>query len=135
MYFMLQFIFIYTKGFLKMKKLSGSCHCGHVRFQIESNFENLIQCNCSVCHKKNALMHRVPKENFKLLSGEDSITCYQFNTKKAEHNFCSHCGIYVYHKPRTKPDMLVVNACCLDDMDQAELYAMPIEKVDGKSYS
>jgi len=48
-------------------------------------------------HKRNAKMIMIPKENFKLLEGSESLSLYQFNTEIAKHFFCKKCGIYTHH--------------------------------------
>jgi hypothetical protein len=101
-----------------MHTYHGSCHCGAVRFEIETEaIDTVIECNCSICHKKGALFHRVPEESFRLLAGEDALTLYQFNKRIAHHTFCRHCGIYPFHRPRSEPDSYRVNVRCLDDYD------------------
>jgi len=50
-------------------------------------------CNCSICSKSGYLHLTVPKSRFKLLSGSEALTTYQFNTGTAKHLFCSTCGI------------------------------------------
>ena len=52
-----------------------------------------MSCNCSICQKRGALLTFVPAAQFKLLSGEDELTDYQFNKKIVHHLFCSHCGV------------------------------------------
>ena len=43
-------------GFRPMQKYQGSCHCGAVRFEIETDFPELTMCDGSICRRKNALM-------------------------------------------------------------------------------
>jgi hypothetical protein len=52
-------------------KYTGSCHCGSIKFEIDSDLEKIVQCNCSICIKRNAKMIMIPKENFKLLEGSE----------------------------------------------------------------
>ncbi len=49
----------------------GGCHCGKVRFSVRAPSQNLIviDCNCSICKKKQNRHFIVPKSSFKLLSG------------------------------------------------------------------
>ena len=68
-------------------KYQGSCHCHSVKFEIESNLEKIVQCNCSICIRRNAKMIMIPKENFKLLEGSKDLSLYQFNTDMAKHFF------------------------------------------------
>ena len=68
-------------------KHKGSCHCKAVEFEVESDLENIRQCNCSICIRRNAKMIIIAKENFTLLKGEDHLSLYQFNTNVAKHFF------------------------------------------------
>ncbi len=95
----------------------GSCHCGKVEFEVESDLSGAIQCDCSLCRRKNAIMVRVPKDAFRLLKGMEALSLYQWNTGLAKHYFCKHCGIYTHHQPRTKQDMIGINVGCIDEID------------------
>jgi hypothetical protein len=99
------------------KKYQGSCHCGAIQFEIETNFPQLTKCDCSICRRKNALMVKVHESKFKLISGEESLTEYQFHTKTARHFFCKVCGIYPFHRKRVTPDYFGINVFCLNDFD------------------
>ncbi len=102
-----------------VRTYTGSCHCGAVRFQIESDFPELTTCDCSICRRKNALMVKVHESRFKLLAGEESLTLYQFHTHTARHYFCRTCGIYPFHRKRLAPESYGINVLCLDDFDPA----------------
>src|SRR5258705_1839902 len=97
-----------------IQKYCGSCHCGAVTFEIETDFPELTTCDCSICRRKNALMVKVHESQFKLISGDEFLTEYQFHTKTARHFFCKACGIYPFHRKRVTPDYFCINACCLD---------------------
>ncbi|MGH1360579.1 MAG: GFA family protein [Burkholderiaceae bacterium] len=101
------------------ERYSGSCHCGEIQFEIESDFPELTTCDCSICKRKNALMVKVPEASFKLLAGEASLASYQFHTKTATHYFCRRCGIYPFHRKRVTPDFLGINVNCLEGFDPA----------------
>jgi hypothetical protein len=100
-----------------MQKYTGSCHCGQVRFEIETDFPELTMCDCSICRRKNALMVKVHESKFELLSGAAFLTEYQFHTRTAKHYFCKVCGIYPFHRKRVTPDFFGINVFCLDDFD------------------
>ena len=74
-------------------------------------------CNCSICRRRNALMHRVPATQFRLIEGADALKLYHFNTSTARHYFCNTCGIYPFHRPRIEPDAYTINVNCLADVD------------------
>ena len=107
----------------------GSCHCGAVRFRIESDFPELTQCDCSICRRKNALMVKVHEDQFQLLAGQDALTEYQFHSRTARHFFCRICGIYPFHRKRVTPDHFGINVLCLEDFDPA---GIPVRQTVGK---
>jgi hypothetical protein len=100
-------------GAMSWKK--GGCHCGLVAFEVLAVDEIEVEdCNCSICGMTGYLHLIVPKERFRLLSGEDALTTYEFNTKTAKHRFCKFCGIKSFYVPRSHPNDYSVNARCLD---------------------
>ena len=75
----------------------GSCHCGGVRFTVIHDPEELTTCDCSLCVKRNAVMAKVPEAALRIDRGQELLATYQWNTMRAEHRFCTRCGIYVFH--------------------------------------
>ena len=100
-----------------MKKLI--CHCGQVKIEINmpDNVEKILKCNCSICKRKGAVMSMVKNDDFNIVEGRDKLTLYQFHSKVAKHYFCSICGIYTHHNPRSNPSMTGFNVGCIDDVD------------------
>ena len=116
-----------------MQTYHGSCHCGRVRFEIDAEITRITECNCSICSKKGTLHLRVPPERFRLTAGEDALTRYQFNTKVAQHLFCSTCGIHPFSRPRAAPEQYTVNVRCLEDFD-LEGGATEVRRFDGRHW-
>ena len=115
-----------------MIKHTGGCHCGRVRFEVTAPARlDVSECNCSICSKTGFLHLIVPRARFKLLSGEESLTTYRFNTGVAKHLFCSTCGIKSFYVPRSHPDGYSVNARCLDE---GTVEGMSVKKIDGKNW-
>lgn len=109
----------------------GSCHCGAVRFEVDIPDEVEVEdCNCSVCVKSGFLHLIVPTSKFRLLSGEEKLTSYTFNTGVAIHKFCKICGIKPFYTPRSNPDGVDVNVRCLD----VPPVSMKIVKFDGQNW-
>ena len=101
---------------------SGGCHCGRVRFEVIAPKRlRVSECNCSICSKAGYLHLVVPADRFKLLSGNDTLRTYSFNTHTARHLFCSVCGIKSFYVPRSHPDGISVNARCIDSETIEEL--------------
>jgi hypothetical protein len=116
----------------EMIRHTGGCHCGKVRFEVRAPAQlQVSECNCSMCSKAGYLHLIVPKSRFQLLSGQDCLTTYQFNTGTAKHLFCSVCGIKSYYVPRSHPDGFSVNARCLDE---GTVTGMSISHTDGRNW-
>jgi hypothetical protein len=111
---------------------AGGCHCGRVRFEVRAPAHiEVTDCNCSMCAKLAYLHLIVPRSRFKLLSGEEFLTTYQFNTGTAKHLFCSVCGVKAFYVPRSHPEGVSVNARCLDE---GTVTGMTVVPTDGKNW-
>ncbi len=93
----------------------GSCHCGLIKFEVEASANlRVFRCNCSICRKKQNHHFIVPKQQFVLLTGEDYLTTYTFNTHQAQHLFCRQCGVESFYVPRSNPNCYGVMPHCID---------------------
>jgi len=109
----------------------GSCHCGQITFEVETEDHlQAVDCDCSICAKSGYLHLIVPKSKFKLLSGQDQLTTYTFNTGIAKHTFCKICGIKPFYTPRSNPDGLDVNVHCLDPQPSE----ITVTRFDGRHW-
>ncbi|RYG38564.1 MAG: GFA family protein [Burkholderiales bacterium] len=106
----------------------GRCHCGAVRFEIDTEFEELTTCDCSLCKRRNALMVKVHESDFRLLAGGEALIEYQFHTRTARHFFCGTCGVYPFHRKRVTPDYFGVNCSCIEGFTAA---GIPVRETHG----
>lgn len=113
-----------------MKTYTGGCHCGAVRYEVETDLEKVLVCNCSHCQAKGLLLSFVDKDKFKLLSGEEVLTDYRFNKKSIRHLFCKICGVESFAEGVTFPKASI-NVRCLDGIDLESLTLTPY---NGKDY-
>jgi hypothetical protein len=115
-----------------LKTYAGGCHCGTVRFEARLDLNAGIgKCNCSICKKMNFLGAKVKPENFKCLSGEESVVDYQFNSKTVHHLFCPRCGVQTFghaNIPQAGGAYYTVNVHCLEG---ADITGVPIKYYDG----
>lgn len=110
----------------------GGCHCGNIRFKIKApSVLTVLDCNCSICSKIAFLHLIVGREDFSLLSGQEHLTSYSFNTRTAQHLFCNQCGVKSFYIPRSHPSSYSVNARCLDNKTWTD---MKIAKFDGLNW-
>lgn len=72
-------------------------------FRVVAAVAEITTCDCSLCKMRHALMLKVPEQALTLKQGKDALTLYQWNTRRAKHYFCKHCGIYVFHRNVLRP--------------------------------
>jgi hypothetical protein len=106
----------------------GSCHCGRVRFEIDADLDHVRVCDCSICRRRGALLHRVEPDCFRLQTPLGDLALYTFHTHTARDYFCKTCGILPFRRPRTAPGVWSVNVRCLDGVD---LDSVPVKRVYG----
>jgi hypothetical protein len=118
---------------LTRMRYAGACHCGSIRFEVETDIPFVTECTCSICAMKGLLHLLVAPENFHLLSPKDQITTYQFGTRTAKHHFCPVCGVQPFTRPRALPEMYTVNVRCLDNFDLQSVKGIT-RTFDGKNW-
>jgi hypothetical protein len=124
--------------------LNGSCHCGAVKFTTELPFglSSARRCTCSICRMRGAVAVTGSIDGFTITRGAENLATYRFNTRTAEHHFCSVCGIYTHHKRRSNPNELGVNVACLEgvspfDFEEVVVYdggRHPADNPEHKTY-
>ena len=113
-------------------RYTGGCHCGAVRYEVTAKLEGAMTCNCSICSKTGTMLTFVPAGQFRLLSGEDALTDYQFGKRRIHHLFCRRCGVRSFGRGVGPggAEMVAVNVRCLDGVD---LGSIPTRQFDGRS--
>lgn len=76
--------------------IAGGCLCGAVRYEVTGPFLRAGHCHCSRCRKHSGAavltQGRVRREDFRLLSGEESVRVYRPAEGAAVKAFCVQCG-------------------------------------------
>ncbi|MCL1092143.1 GFA family protein [Shewanella kaireitica] len=107
----------------------ASCHCGAVQLALNlpQGLTDLRRCDCSMCRRRGTIVTSAELDGLKVISGNDKLSLYQFNTFTAKHYFCSVCGIYTHHQRRSNPNQFGVNVACIDGVNPYKLtnVAMP----------
>src|SRR5690349_3675181 len=102
-----------------MQKYTASCHCQAVRVSFEMEpLTEVLECNCSHCHKKGFLLTFLPTEQLTIISGEDNQTEYRFNKETIGHLFCKTCGVQVYSRAQMgEQEMSSINVRTIDNLN------------------
>jgi hypothetical protein len=98
--------------------IGGSCLCGGVRFEAALPFTDANYCHCSRCRKHSgaeaSVQGRVPREQFRLLSGEELIRVYEPAEDGAVKAFCSVCGSSLFGRRWPHGDEIAIRLGTLD---------------------
>ena len=75
--------------------MSGSCHCGAVRFEVTEDFSAVRICHCTTCKKisggAGTTNGRARTDTIRVVAGEELIRTYQPDEGSSK-SFCSQCG-------------------------------------------
>ncbi|WP_430736265.1 GFA family protein [Rhizobium wenxiniae] len=115
-------------------EIDGACHCGTVRFHVRlsDGLRSARRCTCSYCRMRGAIAVSANLDDINIVSGEEALTLYQFNTNTAKHYFCSVCGIYTHHQRRSNPNQYGVNVACLEGISPFDFPSVIVN--DGVSH-
>ena len=119
---------------MSVKTHEGGCHCGAVRFEatLTDGLATIRRCNCSFCRMRGAIAVSAEMGGVEILEGREALTSYRFNTRVAEHFFCSRCGIYTHHQRRSDPNQYGVNVACLAGVSPFDFLEVPV--TDGVNH-
>ena len=51
-----------------LKTYQGSCHCGKTKFEVDADLDHVRVCDCSICRRRGALLHRVEAHRLRVLT-------------------------------------------------------------------
>jgi hypothetical protein len=110
----------------------GSCHCGQVAFEVDGELEQAMDCNCSICSRKGALLWFVPRDSLHLLTPDAELSTYSFGKHAIKHQFCPTCGIHPFGEGMDPAGnrIAAINVRCLDGLD---LETLSIHQFDGRA--
>jgi hypothetical protein len=121
---------------MAMQTYAGSCHCGAVRFTAELDLQaGTGKCNCSICTKTRNWSALTQPAQFHLVSGEEALSDYQFNTASVHWSFCRHCGVRSFgtgNIPEVGGAFVSIMVSSLDGVDDAILAALPVRYANGR---
>jgi hypothetical protein len=103
-------------------KLTGSCLCGGVTYEVRPPILRFAHCHCSRCRKATGSGHAtnlyVDPARFEWTSGGNSIVRYDLPSARSfATTFCRHCGSPLPHHTRSGREV-VVPAGSLDQVPE-----------------
>ena len=99
--------------------IRGSCLCGGVRFEVTPPFRIALHCHCSRCRKHSGTFGltqgRIPREQFRLLAGEELIRAYRPPDGGKVKAFCGECGSSLFGGDWPEGDEVSIRLGSFDD--------------------
>ena len=105
-------------------KLRGSCHCGAVRFALDSHEASpYMRCYCSICRKTaggGGYAINLGGDHRTLeVEGRDNLSVYSArladgSTSQAQRHFCKHCGSALWVWDPRWPELVHPHASAID---------------------
>ena len=100
-------------------QLEGSCHCGKIRFTVESNSPYPFnQCYCSICRKTAGgggyAINLGADYNTLEIKGETFLSIYQAEGSQGQRHFCSQCGSALWLWDPRWPELVHPHASTID---------------------
>ncbi len=109
-------------------KISGSCHCGAVKWTFQGLPESATACNCTVCRRYGVLWAYDHENEGIHVSG---ITAAYIRGKSIEFHFCPTCGCVAYWRAQDTQDGRRRIAVNLRLTEPDAIAKVPIEHFDG----
>lgn len=111
--------------------LSGTCHCGAVRIELDRKPKGITECNCSVCWRYGVLWAYDRKEAARVIAETGALEVYAWGRKDLGFHRCRACGCVIFWEPLEGGDdqtRIGVNVRLLPFEEIAEI---PIRQLDG----
>lgn len=128
-----------TNGTDGLYQSAASCHCGAVRYESDIDLSvGTGKCNCAFCTKIGNWSAIIKSADFRLLSGENDLSFYQFGTKSGDHLFCKHRCVRPFGRDyigEIGGDYVGMQFGTLDDVELAELVQTPVKYGNGRDNS
>lgn len=104
-------------------KISGSCLCGSVTFDVGNQFRNFYFCHCSLCRKITGSAHAsnlfTAPDAVTWRTGENNVEVFHHPTLSMAKAFCKTCGSGLPYV-NLKKTFTIVPAGSLDEAPNSE---------------
>ena len=99
--------------------MTGSCNCGDIRYEVDGEPKNVVNCHCGLCRRMNGAAFStyvvVLETDFRLLQGE--LTACNV-TRRAVKSFCGRCGTPIHNQNPKYQGLRMVHLGSLDESSQ-----------------
>lgn len=124
---------------MKNQLISGSCHCGAITYQLETDFQlkdlpiRIRICTCDFCTKSGNRYISDAKAHLAVYWDEAKVNRYHFGTKTADFIICKQCGIMPFVLSEIEGHYYaVVNFNTITEQNQSDQKDIPRLNYDGE---
>jgi len=116
--------------------ITGTCHCGGVRFELTETPEWLMRCTCSSCRRIAGLWAHAPASNISVTYAPGSVIRYVWGDKTLAFISCATCGATTHWESlrSTPQSRMAVNCNMCDPADIADLRIRTFDGADTWEY-
>ena len=111
-----------------MKKLTGGCLCGAIRYEASAQPIMTRACWCRTCQHLaagNATINVVFASEAINIYGEPSdYVSIADSGNKMHRKFCPGCGVHLFSQAEVRPHILIIRAGTLDDQKDIKIDAI-----------
>jgi len=107
--------------------IKGACHCGAVRFSVNTTPEFLTECNCSICRRYATQWVYSPENDITLHAPAGTTLAYIWGDEELEFHSCNTCGCTTHWASREGPRFAVNMRLC----DPGAVQDIPTRHFDG----
>ena len=97
--------------------ITGSCHCGTVKYEVPGKLLRFVNCHCDDCRKFSgsvfAAVVVAKSDGFRVTAGADQVVEYPSSPGKCRC-FCRVCGVHLFAFAETRPGLVLLRAGTLD---------------------
>lgn len=102
-------------------KLTGSCHCGAVTFEVNAQPVRMAQCHCNACRRTTGTGHAVQaffkRENIKISGDTKTHQSPSDASSTRTRHFCPTCGSRLFAENDKNPAIIGITAGAFDNSD------------------
>jgi hypothetical protein len=101
----------------KKTKVTGTCFCGAVRFEIELPTRFCVHCHCTMCRRIHGAgfvtWFAIPTAQLRMTAGEEKLATYR-SSDHGTRSFCVTCGSSLFCASTHHPDVIDVVLANMD---------------------
>jgi hypothetical protein len=96
---------------------SGGCLCGGIRYQLNGNCRDIINCHCENCRRTHGHIAAYTSVNLSdlIFTSQRTLQWYHDESPDTYRGFCNHCGASLFWDARDGRRRISVAAGSLDD--------------------